>query len=250
MSGVRNGYALLTFSFSIFVAASIAVEFFRGTLARRNATGDSAVKAMVGLIARNKRRYGGYLIHVGVVLVFAGIAGSAYNLQTEAVLRPGESATIGDYTLVYDSQRQFKERNKDVFATELTAFSGGREVGSLSPEKAFYPKHGQPVSEVAILSFFQEDLYAVLEGLDENGAATFQFFVNPLVGWIWAGGWMMLFGTVVAMLPAFRRQQRATLKAPAEALQGERKEIQNTDGRGGCGGLSPRGESFAGGAYG
>jgi cytochrome c-type biogenesis protein CcmF len=220
--GVRDGYALLTFSLAAFVLTTIFLEFYRGARVRMRAAEEGAVRALTGLVGRNRRRYGGYIIHVGVALVFAGIAGSAFNRQVQARLKPGESAAVKDYTLTYERPVTFQERNKSVIAAEMTAYRNGQQVGRLVPEKAFYPQHGQPVSEVAIRSGFYEDLYVVLEGLDEEGTGTFQVFVNPLVGWLWAGGWMMALGTAVAIWPDRRRPRPSRLRAEES---GPRREV-------------------------
>jgi cytochrome c-type biogenesis protein CcmF len=180
--------------------------------------GESVPAAMCGLVRRNRRRYGGYIVHAGVVLSFAGIAGSAFNLQVPARLAVGESMRAGDYTLTYERPASFQDRNKQVVAAELAVVKEGRALGYLKPERAFYPQHEQPVSEVAILGGFWEDLYVVLSGMDEKGEALLQVFVNPLVGWIWAGGWVMVVGTLVAVWPE-RRRRRAAGMAVAGAVR-------------------------------
>lgn len=206
--GVRHGYALLTFSLAAFVMATIAVEFVHGTRVRHKVAGESVPRALGGLVSRNQRRYGGYIVHAGVVLIFAGIAGAAFNLQVPARLNPGESVEAGDYVLTYEQPVRSQDRNKQVVAAELAISKDGQSLGYLKPERAFYPKHEQPVSEVAIRSSFWDDLYVVLTGMDENGTVFLQVFVNPLVGWIWVGGWVMVAGTLVAVWP-MRRKKRA-----------------------------------------
>ena len=214
LAGVDQGYALLALSLAAFVLATILLEFLHGARVRRRVAGEHSLQALAGLVRRNRRRYGGYIVHAGVVLICAGFAGSAFNQQIQARLEPGESAEAGDYTLTYEGPMRSQERHKTVTAADLTVSRAGASLGRLRPEKAFYPKHDQPVSEVAIRSGFWEDLYVVLGSVDEEDTAFLQIFINPLVGWIWAGGWIMVLGTVVAIWPERPRRRPAPTAGP------------------------------------
>lgn len=222
LAGVRHGVALLALSLSAFVLATILLEYGRGVRVRQRMMDESAPRALTRLVARNRRRYGGYIVHVGVVLIFAGIAGSAFKQQSRARLTPGESAAVGRYTLTYEQPVITRERNKQVMAAELALSADGERLGYLKPEKAFYPKHEQAVSEVAIRGGWWEDVYVVLSNMDEEDTAFLQVFVNPLVGWIWAGGWVMVLGTGVAVWPE-RQRRRAVQKKDIESQAIQRK---------------------------
>jgi cytochrome c-type biogenesis protein CcmF len=162
------------------------------------------------MVNRNKRRYGGYIVHVGVVLIFVGITGSAFKVEKQATVNKGESFTIKNYTLRYETLTRYPTANKEVVAASLSVFNGGEKMGVLYPEKNFHQGHDQPATEVAIHSTLKEDIYVVLAGYEED-TVTFKVLVTPLVIWIWIGGTVMALGTIFAMLPD-RRKLRGTVR--------------------------------------
>jgi cytochrome c-type biogenesis protein CcmF len=205
--GMRHTYALISFTIAAFVLWCIGLEFYRGSIARHEMSGESYPRALVNLIGRNKRRYGGYIVHLGMVLVYIGITGSsAFTTDKEVVLAPGESAVIGSYRLRFE--RHFAEANSsyDTLGARLTVFQKGRVVDHLTPERRLYRVQQQPSSEVAVRSTLKEDLYTILAAVDEQGRATLKIILNPLVSWLWLGGLCLTLGAIVIMLPDLEKK--------------------------------------------
>jgi cytochrome c-type biogenesis protein CcmF len=200
--GVRHFYAFITFIFSILVTTTIVQEFYRGVCARRQRHQENWLVALWRLVTRNQRRYGGYVVHFGIVLIFVGIAGTAFNSHLEATVRAGESFAISHYQIKFDRILFGHDAAKQWMATEVSVSSEGKLVENLRPEKRLYVTHEQPTTEVALHSTWRDDIYLVLAGYDEEKQeATFSAYVNPLVRWLWIGGWVMAVGTLFAMLP-------------------------------------------------
>ncbi|MDH5543091.1 MAG: heme lyase CcmF/NrfE family subunit [Nitrospinota bacterium] len=208
--GQRNITAWLFFTASFFVLSTIVLEFARGISARGAMTGEKNIlKLVYNLIARNKRRYGGYIIHAGMVCLFFGFAGSEYNEVKEFTVKEGESYTISDYTLTYYGYTHTKPKpTKDEVAATMLIEKNGKKLGFMRPEKNFYKNQNQPNSEVAILSSLKEDLYLILGAINSDESASFKVHVNPLVVWLWIGGWIMCFGTILVMWPDARETKR------------------------------------------
>ncbi|NIM19149.1 MAG: heme lyase CcmF/NrfE family subunit [Candidatus Latescibacteria bacterium] len=205
IAGVRSVYPVMSFALCAFVLVTIVSEFYRGTAARIRATGEQFIEAFTNLILRNKRRYGGYVVHLGVVMMFAGFTGSAFNTETHAEIREGEQFTIKDYTLVCRKVEEGENPNFAYLRATLDVIKNGKQAYSLHPEKRYYFASEQATSEVAIKSTLKEDLYVVFSGMDENGGpAVIQAYVNPLVVWIWIGGFTLAFGTLLTVLPDAR----------------------------------------------
>lgn len=215
--GLREFYTLISIAATVFLAASILSEFGRGTLARRVMTGENWGRALVSLVQRNRRRYGGYIVHLGIVLMAVGITGSSFfKTETEAHLAPGESATVKDYTLRFEGLYDYPTESHYVLAGVLTVYQGGRLLGTLSPEKNLHPGNWSPTTEAAIRSTPLEDLYLVLGGWEEDGSATFKVTINPLMMWLWAGWGVLILGTVVAAWP---EAQKEPVRAPEYARE-------------------------------
>ncbi len=210
-AGAGNFYAIVAFSISTFALATVVVEFWRGARVRRAVMGERLPVALSRLIGKNRRRYGGYIVHVGVVLVFVGIvASSIFKLELQKSLAPGESLEIGGYTLTYEGVTNGDTPHVLFTAANVAISSGGRALGMVYPEKRFYKKPEQPTTEVSIRSTLGEDLYVVLASYDvKTGAAIFQVFVNPLVSWMWIGGLVMALGTGICMWPSWAERQVA-----------------------------------------
>ena len=147
-------------------------------------------------------RYGSKIIHLGIVLIAAGVIGSSfYQMEKEATLMVGESMSIKNYTLTYDGMEQYDTGSKVVVTTTLSVFSGQKPAGKLTPEKYFHNGNQHPVTEVAIRTTLLEDLYVILGGWTADGSATFKVMVNPLIIWIWIGGGFLLLGGLMALWP-------------------------------------------------
>lgn len=219
-AGIRKLTPLLFFASCAFVATTVVWEFWKGARARQSGRADSEspesfLRAFQILVSSNKRRYGGFIIHTGTVIVFAGIiASSFFRTEQDFTLKPGESATLKNYRMTFDSLAQRREVNKEVALARVKLFKNGKELALMRPEKHFHFKGEQPQTEVDILSQFDEDFYIVLVGWDEHGAATFKVYINPLVSWIWFGGFIIALGTLFVMLP--NRQRRALARTMRE----------------------------------
>jgi cytochrome c-type biogenesis protein CcmF len=212
--GIREWYALIAFPICGFVLATILYEWFRGTRARRRMRGENYLKAFWGLIAANRPRYGGYIVHIAIILMAMGIIGSSiYVVETEATLKPGDSVTIEQYSLTYESLDYYETQSKEVVTATLSVYNDGELIGSVVPEKYFHRSYQQPVTEVAIRSTAKEDLYVILINWDQD-STTFKVLVNPLVGWIWIGGGVFLLGGLIAFWP-----ERRTSPAPAKTKE-------------------------------
>jgi cytochrome c-type biogenesis protein CcmF len=200
--GIRDPFALLGFGLCLFVLGTILQEFVRGALARHSATGENYAAALGNLIRRNNRRYGGYIVHLAILLIGAGAVGSqVYQQQTQATLAPGESVSLAGYTITANGIQTLASPG-------LRTVDGVLSVNGqdLRPEKQFFDNFPQqPSTRVGLRSTPFEDLYVVLAGWDGDGSTakiSLAVFINPLVSWIWAGGVLLLLGTLVTMWPA------------------------------------------------
>jgi len=212
VAGMRDGYALVAIGLGGFVAATIAQEFARGTSARHRQYGEPYLLALGRLIARNRRRYGGYVVHTGMVMLFIAFSWMAFKTETEATLRPGESVSLrspygSTYTFTHLGISQYDALNRLVTAAAVEVRRDGKRIGMLNPEKrqhvdSFGRPTFQPSTEPSIMSLLREDLYGVLGGV-VNGTeeAVFRFTINPLVWWVWYGGMIVALGGLVVMWP-------------------------------------------------
>lgn len=217
-TGVRHVYAITAYVLSAFVIATIVQEFHKGARVRRRHRGGSYLSALVDLTMVNTRRYGGYVVHFGIVLIFIGVAGSAFNKDTTADLRPGESMSVGRYEVELTDVDQGTTPNYDWMATVLDVRRDGKLLGTYKPQKHLYKASQQPTSEVRRYSTFREDLYLVFAGVTDDNRATIQAYLNPLVRWVWIGGIVMFLGTIVIMIPNKRElklMQKPEPRAPA-----------------------------------
>ncbi len=186
-----------------FVLATVVQEFWRGTAMRRRSTKESIPTAFVSLISKAQRRYGGYVVHMGVVLMFFGYTGAAYDVEREASLDPGESMEVGQFDFRYDGARMEQDPNKRMVFADLTILRDGQEIAQSSPAKFIYRTHpNMPTTEVAIHSSLLRDLYMIMSTVDpQSKRATFRLIEHPFVVWIWIGGAFLLLGVFVAIFP-------------------------------------------------
>ncbi len=203
-------YTYITFVLCVFVLTSILTEFYKGMVSRMGLHDETAVGALATVTWRNKRRYGGYIVHIGVVLIFAGIAGSqAYGTHTEKHLKIGDSFEIRGYTITYEKLVAVEATNvKTRIIAQLAVERDGKRYWTGHPEKEFYKGQNQPVSEVDVLSTWKEDLYMILADFREDESATIKVYVNPMVSWMWTGGWIIAFGSMISMWPDRLEQRR------------------------------------------
>jgi len=210
--GVRHAYVMLTIGLSAFVLATIAQEFVKGVGARHRLQGENHALALVRLIGRNRRRYGGYVVHAAIVFYFVGFIGEAFKAETEATLSPGETATIRspfgyDYTFTHVGVSEYDQLNRFVFAASLDVSKSAQRIGILTSERRqYFDSMGQPTfqpsTEPAIRSGMLEDLYIVYAGsIEGTEEAVYRFTVNPLVWWLWFGGVLLIVGGIITMWP-------------------------------------------------
>jgi cytochrome c-type biogenesis protein CcmF len=202
--GVRVWSAGLCFAFAGFVTGTILQEFWRGARVRQGSTGTDVFTAVIGLVGRNKRRYGGYIVHVGVVLIFLGFAGSnAFKQEETGELRPGQSMTVGDYTVRFDALKVTDDGQKQMVTGHMTVIQDGNEITKLYPARWSYRKHeDEPTSEVSIYRTFAEDLYVAMPTYNAaEQIAQARVTVNPLINWLWLGFGIAAIGTVITLLP-------------------------------------------------
>jgi cytochrome c-type biogenesis protein CcmF len=221
--GVRHFYALMCFALSVFVVGTIIQEFHKGARMRRTHRGGSYPSALVDLTLTNTRRYGGYLVHFGIVLIFIGVAGSAFNEDVTVSLDPGEVMSIGAYEATLVRLDEGANPNYRWWSAVLEISRDGKVLGTYAPERHFYMASEQPTSEVRRYSNFREDLYMVFAGMTDAGKATVQIYLNPLVRWVWIGGIIMFFATILTMVPNKRELKvvRKEGRPSAEATEAD-----------------------------
>ena len=220
--GYRNYYAVVIFSLAGFVLAGILAEFSRGTRARQAMLHESPPQALGRLVGKNPRRYGGYIVHVGVVLIFFGVAGALFTIEKQTTVGAEQSFEVGRYTLHYTGITEREDAHIAAQIATVRVLVDGQQIDTMYPEKRFYKKQNQPTTEVDIRPTLVEDLYLVLGSYDApSGLATFQVFINPLVSWIWIGGLILILGTCVIMAPNPAERQAFALARTAADMRGQ-----------------------------
>jgi cytochrome c-type biogenesis protein CcmF len=199
--GVRSALAALTFATTVFVAATIAVDVVRATRARLR-VGERLLPAVGGLLRRHNRRYGGFVVHLGILIIALGVTGShAWSVQTETTLKRGESTELAGYRLRFEGLSAAEESNHFKVVGAFTV-TNGRALGTLQPAKKFYPQEQAPIAYVDYRLGLKEDIYVVLGDFARDGSqATIKVQVNRLVSWIWIGGVVLTLGALLAILP-------------------------------------------------
>jgi len=222
--GIRSWYAMGVVAFGAFVLASIVQEFWRGTRARMRSKGEGAPRALFGLVSKNQRRYGGYIVHIGVVVVFAGVAGALFVQEQAVRLAPGDTTSVGAFQVTYRDTDLERGPNYVATVANLTvSHDGGREFRA-RPERRFYPEaQEQTTTEVAIWSRLFEDFYAILERYDPaTGEVDVTLLVNPMVGMLWVGGGIMVLGVLIGLTgprTAARRPRPVAIEPPEERVE-------------------------------
>jgi cytochrome c-type biogenesis protein CcmF len=199
------------------VLTAILSEFFRGAAVISRQTGRNLFSALYLLTRRNTRRYGGYLIHIGVVIVVVGLAGLAFNRSAEKEMAFHDQLSVGPYTLVQVGSTQDTGAEYDSDYAVLDVYKGGKKVFQMTPERRFYHlgEGDQPQTMVAIHSNPEWDLYVVYEGINQDTSQPIiKAFLNPLVGWIWFGLVVIVMGMFIALVPSLT-PATAALRVPA-----------------------------------
>ena len=215
-------YSLMAIALSVMVIATVVGEFWRGGRVIARQTGVSIAQGMVVITRRNTRRYGGYLIHIGVVLVAIGFAGLPFNVDKEQEMGFGDKMQIGHYTLVCQSYTQDDKPNYSSEWAVIDVYKNGKQIGTMYPERRFYKASEQTATMVANRSRPNEDLYLVYTGRNQDtGRPILKAHVNPLVMWIWIGVHIVLIGTIIALFPNMKPQKvpvKEKERAAAEAV--------------------------------
>ena len=218
-------YSFIAFTLAAVVVTAITSEFLRGAGVIARHTGQNLFASVVQLTRRNTRRYGGYIVHFGVVVIFIGIAGSAFNQSKEQELGFRQSLNIGPYRVECESYSQDSNLNYDTEYALLDVYRGNRKITRLAPEKRFYTASQQPSTIVANHSTLAWDLYVIYAGKNpDTGQPVIKVFLNPLVAWIWIGVGIVVLGTGVALVPnmtaalAASRSRVSALDPAAEAV--------------------------------
>jgi cytochrome c-type biogenesis protein CcmF len=215
--GYRQPYSDLSFILCAFVAWTIFLEYYRGAKVIRARTGMNLLRSAQELAMRNTRRYGGYVVHFGMVLIFIGLAGAAFNKDVQKLMNVGESLKIGPYALMLQSGDTKAEKNYTAQRMIIEVMKNDRQIMMLYPEKRNFQANQETGTMVSIYSSLREDLYVVYAGQDpETGLPLIHAYLNPLVKWIWLGGVFVVFGTILALLP----NRRAVLSLAAVAESG------------------------------
>ncbi len=214
VSGVRSWPALLGFWLAAFVASVTLYEFWRGAMARRRKSGENFFVALWNLAGRNRRRYGGYVIHLGVVLMAIGIIGiEIFQTETQGTLTQGQSLTLDRYTMTFKDLTEFQTPDGKLVTRAVVDISkNGKYLGELHPRRDYYFESQQPMTIPGVLSSMEDDFYVLLVDWQpiSSAGATFKIYHNPLVNWLWLGGFVFIFGTLIAAWPE---------KDPEEARQ-------------------------------
>ncbi len=209
-AGMRNFYALASFGLCLFVTFTVFTEFYKGARAISGKTGQNLLRATVELTHRNTRRYGGYLVHMGIVLMFIGFTGHAFNQSDVKELNTGDSIHLGGYDLKMVDLKQGENDNYAWHRATMAVFRNGEQIDTLEPEKRFYKASRQGTSEVGLRQRPNEDLYINFGGMsDDNQRAVIQAYVFPLVSWIWIGGLVLIGGTLTCLVPSKIKMQYA-----------------------------------------
>jgi cytochrome c-type biogenesis protein CcmF len=199
-------FSLVTFTLAAGVITAISAEFLRGASVVRTQTGKNLLASTILLTRRNTRRYGGYIVHFGIVVMFIGIAGGAFNQNHEQEMGFGDTAHLGQYRLVCKSYTQDSNANYDTEYALLDVYRGGKKITQLAPEKRFYHASQTSSTMVALHSTLASDLYVIYEGKNpDTDRPIIKIFLNPLMNWIWMGVAIVVFGTFLALVPNLTR---------------------------------------------
>ena len=216
-AGIRQGTALAALTLCVFVTAAIIQDVHRGAMVRRG-HGETYAVALGRLVARNPRRYGGYVVHLGIILLFAGMAGSAFGTERDAVLARGQTVTVNQYTLRYEGGGTYTRGERIITEATLTVFENGRLLTIMRPQRNVHTgRDEQAMTEVAIRTTPREDLYVILAGTGDDGRVNLRVIINPLMMWMWIGAGVLTLGTLIAFWPQAAAAAQTRSRRLAEA---------------------------------
>ncbi len=200
--GMREAYPLIGFGLGALVAGGIFAEWFRGTMSRRRSSGESYPLAFLTLIASNRPRYGGYIVHLSIVMVALGVVGTSFfSTQRDVILQPGEQTTIENYDIRYVGTDANLKSNRTDFVSTVEVYRDGELLTVIKPQRSFYPSFNMAATRAAIRSTPVEDLFVVPSENLPNGSVGFRILVNPLIWWMWVAGPVLVLGAVVSLWP-------------------------------------------------
>jgi cytochrome c-type biogenesis protein CcmF len=217
-AGVRDFYPLFALVLSAFVAATIVFDVVRALRARRATAGESPLAAFASLFRRNQRRYGGFVVHLGIVLMVIGIAVSmSYSTEREQTLQRGESLSLGRYRVLFEGLQSSQQPTHVRVEGRFQVFNDERALGTLAPALKFFPTQQSPIGRAVLRSTLREDLYLILSGFAQRDleSVTLKVLVRPMVAWIWIGGAVLTLGALLAVWPYRRRPEVVEVRAPA-----------------------------------
>lgn len=202
IGGITKPYALVAYTICIYVISATLQDILKGVRVRKKLTGENLIISLVRLLTRNRRRYGGYIVHMGIVMMIIGITGSnVFNSESIKTFKLGETAVVEGYTISFKGLQQTIRDNMEVVYADLTVFKNNEFIGDLQVEKVFYSKSEQPMTEPAVISTFKEDFYVLLTGWEQDGSAILKIHINPQIKWLWTGGWVIVIGVIFALWP-------------------------------------------------
>ncbi len=199
--GIDSPWGLACFGLCGFTFWTIVQEFYRGVVLRRGRREQGVIEALVGLLLKARRRYGGYVVHLGIVLMFLGFAGNAYKIERKCQLQPGQTYELGAYTIRHDGLRVSEDWQKEMITADLAILKDGKVVDVLTPARWwYYQLPDQPTTEVSRYMTAGEDVYASMQEVDlTTGWTQLSLFINPLINWIWIGMMVMLGGALICV---------------------------------------------------
>jgi cytochrome c-type biogenesis protein CcmF len=223
--GVRDFMPVFFYAFSLFILVSLAREFYLGTRACVRSRELGWFTSFVTLVTRNRRRYGGFLVHVGIVFMAVGLAGYGYfQFKEDFNVKPGQEVTVKNYSLRYTGLQSSDKQNYEGVKAVIEVYESGEFRGVLNPEKRFYKK-AEPSTEVAIMNGLEEDLYLILGGWTNDQGISLTVVINPFLTWLWVGTGVMVLGTVWAAMPPRRREDEAEIAVKDFLIQMKKEAV-------------------------
>ena len=219
--GVHRLYTWMSLFLCVFVATSIIAEFYKGARTRMKSSKENFFAALYNLTMKNTRRYGGYIVHFGIVLIFVGFAGQAFRFETQGLMGPGDLLQAKNYMFRCENISTGQKANYQYETVDLSVTKDGHSLGVMRPQKRFYLASQQPLTHIALKSNLARDLYVVVAGQDPSTRkAIIHVIINPLVQWVWIGGMIVLLGTILALIPSrIERQMSEMHKGQEEAVE-------------------------------
>lgn len=228
VSGIHHVKSLLTLSLAFLGLAIIIAEIVTSISNRMKSENHGLFPSLKHIFKLNTRRYAGYLIHIGVMLIYLAIVGTTvYKQEKEITLQQGQETTIGNYRLIYNKMGEKRDANKDVLTAELEVFKGSKQLGTIVPQRFFYHSamgKTQYTTEVAVRSTLKEDLYVILASYQDDGSATFTFLVNPLQIWMWIGGIVITIGVIIILVHSTKNKKLILPKTEKNISKKDRRK--------------------------